>query len=179
MYVKDPEKLIFKMQQANPLELSDSALTKHLDTIKSITKSYIDSSNEDFKMCSPFAPFLAWASQFVIFCRHAQQQAKVENQIVSLEKSMEGQQNKKKTLQSVLEGFIQDGYIEFFKAEIEDDEARIQRYRAFLSDITDECLETQRVFLNFEKGFFSDLEQVVIQKKMTAHLKKQMPNKRW
>lgn len=66
------------MQNVVYANIRDSVLTKHLDTIKTITKSFVDSSTEDFKICSPYAPYLAWASQFIIYCRQAQQLDKVQ-----------------------------------------------------------------------------------------------------
>jgi hypothetical protein len=72
VYLNKQEGLIYKMQNVVYAEIRDAVLNKHLETIKAITKSYIDSaSGEDFKICSPFAPFLAWASQFIIYCRYA------------------------------------------------------------------------------------------------------------
>lgn len=73
IYLKKYEGLIYKMQNIVYAKMRDSVLNKHLETIKLITKSFIDSTTEDFKICSEFAPFLAWASQFIIYCRQASQ----------------------------------------------------------------------------------------------------------
>lgn len=78
-----------KMTDIDPSEASDSVLTKHLDSIKTITKSYIDATDEDYKKCSHYSAFIAWASQYVMLCRHQQQEDKVEKQIESLEKEMD------------------------------------------------------------------------------------------
>ena len=67
--LKKYECLIYKMQNIVYAKMRDSVLNKHLETIKLITKSFIDSTTEDFKVCSDFAPFLAWSSQFIIYCR--------------------------------------------------------------------------------------------------------------
>ena len=165
------------MQKMDPLALKDNVLTKHLDTIKSITKSFIDSTQEDFKQCSPFAAFVAWASQFVIYCRHAQQEDKVEKQIKALEKELDNKGNKKQTIINILDSFNKDGYIAFFQQEIQGDEERIGRYRQFNEEIVEECVEQQKVYLNFEKGFFQGLEENVIQKKVASNLVKQMKRK--
>ena len=69
IYLKKYEGLIYKMQNIVYAKMRDSVLNKHLETIKLITKSFIDSTTEDFKVCSDFAPFLAWSSQFIIYCR--------------------------------------------------------------------------------------------------------------
>lgn len=73
----------------DPVSISDSVLTKHLEDIKKVTKSFIDPTDEDYKKCSPYSCFIGWASQFVMLCRHSQQEDKVEKQILSLEKEME------------------------------------------------------------------------------------------
>ena len=57
------------MQNVVSMNIRDQVLTKHFETVKRITKSFVDSSTEDFLVCSPYAPFLAWASQFIIYCR--------------------------------------------------------------------------------------------------------------
>lgn len=72
-YVQKHEGLMYKMQNVVSMEIRQSVLDKHFETIKRITKSFVDSATEDFLICSPFAPFLAWASQFVIYCKQAQQ----------------------------------------------------------------------------------------------------------
>ena len=59
--------------------MKDSVLEKHIETLKVITKSFIDSSAEDYKQCSPYAPFIAWASQFIMYCRHNQQLEKIRS----------------------------------------------------------------------------------------------------
>jgi small-conductance mechanosensitive channel len=71
VYLMKYEGLIYKMDTVEPAKIRDCVLTKHLDTVKTITKSFVDSSSEDYKVCSKFAPFLAWASQFLIYCRYA------------------------------------------------------------------------------------------------------------
>lgn len=101
-YLQDHDHLMANMNTVDPNILSDSVLTKHLDDIKSVTKSYIDPTDEDYKKCSPYAPFIAWSSQFIMLCRHSQQEDKVEKQISSLEKEMEQKVNKKATLEKVL-----------------------------------------------------------------------------
>ena len=68
-YLQKHEGLLYKMQNVVCMNIRDVVLTKHFETIKRITKSFVDSSTEDFLICSPYAPFLAWASQFIILCR--------------------------------------------------------------------------------------------------------------
>jgi len=88
LYLKKQEGLIYKMQFVVTQKMKDAVLDKHLETIKVITKSFIDNASEDFNVCSPYAPFLAWASQFIIYSRHAQQLEKVQSQVKSLEKEL-------------------------------------------------------------------------------------------
>lgn len=69
MYLKNQEGLLYKMQKVDPKSIRDSVLNKHFDTIKAIQKSFIDSTNEDYTECSPYAAFIAWASQFIVLCK--------------------------------------------------------------------------------------------------------------
>lgn len=87
-YLQKHEGLMYKMQNVVVMNIRDQVLTKHLETIKRITKSFVDSSTEDFLTCSPYAPFLAWASQFVILCRQGQQMEKVQAQVKTIEKDL-------------------------------------------------------------------------------------------
>ena len=61
-YFENVDVLFDKINNANPRKTSDAIAEKHFDTVKRITKSFIDSSTEDFKHCSVFAPFIAWAT---------------------------------------------------------------------------------------------------------------------
>lgn len=77
LFLRKQEGLIYKMQYAVCHDVKDSVLTKHLETIKVITKHFVDNTTDDYKICSPYAPFLAWASQFIIFCRYQHQLDKI------------------------------------------------------------------------------------------------------
>ena len=171
-YLQDHDHLMGNMTVIDPVSLSDSVLTKHLDDIKKVTKSYIDPTDEDYKKCSPYACFIAWASQFVMLCRHSQQEDKVEKQITSLEKEMEQKINKRATLDKVLQSFNKDGYIAYFADEISQESSRLQKYDELLHELTEETLEHQKTYTAYEKQFFSNLEQKVIKKKQASQVKK-------
>jgi hypothetical protein len=74
----DPEILIDKIQKVEPALIDESVVKTHMDTDKHITKSFVDSTQEDYKTCSPFAAFLAWSSQFMVLVQYAKASAKLQ-----------------------------------------------------------------------------------------------------
>jgi hypothetical protein len=60
---------MIKLQKVDPKATFDRVLDKHFATIKDIQKTFIDSSEEDFKKHADYAPLLAWASQFILLCK--------------------------------------------------------------------------------------------------------------
>lgn len=125
LYLKKHEGLIYKMQNVVTLKMKDAVLDKHLETIKVITKSFIDNSSDDYTECSPYAPFLAWASQFIIYCRQAQQLEKVQSQVKSLEKELEEKNEKLSSVKVLIETLAKEGYGPFFAREIEEDSRKV------------------------------------------------------
>ena len=69
-YFDNAESLLDRLNLANPRRSSEGIAEKHFETVKRITKSFIDSSTENFKECSPFAPFIAWCTQYIILIRY-------------------------------------------------------------------------------------------------------------
>lgn len=60
--MEKPEVTLDKMSKADPMDVSDEVTDTNFNTIKSITKNFIDDTNENFSKCSQYAPFLAWTS---------------------------------------------------------------------------------------------------------------------
>ena len=154
VYLQKYEGLIYKMQNVTFTRLRDSVLDKHLDTIKLITKSFVDSSTEDFKVCAPFAPFLAWASQFVIYCRYAQQLEKVQSQIRSLEKEFDEKYDKYFGVKYIVDALNKESYGAIFTKEVQEDEIRIFQYEQYQTALIERAKGEQQTYLNFEKKFF-------------------------
>lgn len=48
---------MYKMNKIDPVLVRDSVASKHFDTLKKINKCFIDKENENYKECSPYAPF--------------------------------------------------------------------------------------------------------------------------
>jgi len=143
-------------------------LDKHLETIKVITKSFIDSASDDYSVCSPYAPFLAWASQFIIYCRQAQQLEKVLSQVKSREKELEEKNEKLSSVKVLIETLAKEGYGPFFAREIEEDSKKVVTYKEMLDKLENKAREEQLVYQHFERKFFQELEEFVIKKKMSA-----------
>lgn len=168
VYLKKYEGLLYKMQNVVTLKMRDSVLDKHLETIKTMTKSFVDSSSDDYRECSPYAPFLAWASQFIIYCRQAQQLEKVQSQVKSLAKELEEKTEKFSGVKVLVDTLAKEGYGPFFAREIEEDTKKVEKYRGLLADLEKKAREEQLVYQNFERRFFQELEEFVIKKKLSA-----------
>lgn len=108
--------------------MRDSVMSKHFETIKIITKSFIDSATEEYRTCSPFAEFLTWATVFVTWSRYSQQYDKVDTQVSNLYKELDDKVEKQETIRSIIESYTKDGYYALFEREIEEDQKRIARY---------------------------------------------------
>lgn len=59
------------MQKVDPLVIKEDVANKHFDTLKNLTKDFIDPEHPNYKKCSPFAPYLAWAQQFILYIKNA------------------------------------------------------------------------------------------------------------
>ena len=100
---------MYKMQNAVCNDIRDSVLTKHLDTIKVITKSFVDSSSDDYKVCSPYGPFIAWASQFIVYCRYQQQLDKISMQVLNLNRELAEKSEKHQSIKNIVDSLVKDG----------------------------------------------------------------------
>ncbi len=138
----------------------------HLETIKGINKQFIDPANEAFKICNPFAPFLAWASQFIILCKQSHQLDKVHRDLKKAEDDMQAKTEKKVAIKGIIDSLEKEGYVELFRQEIDEDQRRIEKYQAIQASISARAVDEQQVYQNFEKRFFQDLEEFVIKKKL-------------
>jgi hypothetical protein len=49
------------MTKASPSEYSNDVLDKHFEDLRVITKSFISNTEDDYKECSVYAAFIAWA----------------------------------------------------------------------------------------------------------------------
>lgn len=103
------------MQKVDPLKIKGHVLTKHLGTMKALTKSFTDSSEPDYKECSPYAAFIAWGSQFSLLCGDASQENKCARKIAAYERDLDMKASKKATIESILDNFNKDGYTAFFQ----------------------------------------------------------------
>lgn len=91
-------------------------------------KYFIDSTVDGFKTNSAFAPFLAWAQQFIVLCKECQVELKCLNSKLNLEKDIRQKINKKETIESILEQFDREAFITFLENEAVGEEERVRQY---------------------------------------------------
>jgi len=119
LYLKKYDNLIYKMQNAVVAKVTDEGLRLleevHLETIKGINKQFIDPANEAFKICSPFAPFLAWASQYIIYCKQSHQLDKVHRDLKKAEDDMQAKAEKKVGIKGIIDSLEKEGYVDLFR----------------------------------------------------------------
>jgi peptide subunit release factor RF-3 len=96
----------------------------------------------------------------------------VQQQVKSLEKELEEKVEKQTSVKNIVDSLNQEGYIQLFQKEIQDDEARIAQFEAIQSSIQQRAEVEQNVYLNFEKSFFKELADFVIKKKIALNIRK-------
>ena len=83
----------------------------------------------------------------------------------TLNRDFDSKKLKRETVQSILDNFNKDGYIQFLQTEVAEEEQRIGDYQRTQRDLKLKAAENQDTLVNFEKVFFQALENVVINKK--------------
>ena len=80
---------------------------------------------------------------------------------------MEQKKNKKATIQLILknEGFNPEEQSKNIKEELIGEKNRLDAFRAARDKIVEDVVDEQGIFQHFEKNFFQELEQFVIEKK--------------
>ncbi len=96
----------------------------------------------------------------------------MQQQVKSLEKELEEKVEKQTSVKNIVDSLNQEGYIQLFQKEIQDDEARIAQFEAIQSSIQQRAEVEQNVYLNFEKSFFKELADFVIKKKIALNIRK-------
>lgn len=165
LYLMKYESLNFKMQRVRSEDIREGVINKHFATIKAVQKSFIDGTDPDFNECSPYAAFIAWASQFVVLCKDQQYLQKCLAGLGTLNRDLDSKKLKRETVQAILDNFNKDGYISFLQTEVSEEEQRIGDYQRTQRDLKFKAAENQDQLVNFEKVFFQALENVVINKK--------------
>ena len=103
------------MQMARAVDVRDNVINKHFETIKSVQKSFIDNTDPDYPQCSEYAAFIAWASQYVVLCKDTQLLTKCQSGLATLNRDYESKKFKKETIESILNNFNKDGYVQFLQ----------------------------------------------------------------
>ena len=80
--------MLDKINAVDPLLISEAIADRHYETIKAITKCFIDNTNENYKKCSDFAAYLAYATQFIILVKHSKKEKEVKASYQSVEKEI-------------------------------------------------------------------------------------------
>ena len=83
-YFDNGDELLDKLTNANPRRVTEPVVEKHFETIKRITKSFIDSATENFKECAPFSSFIAWVTQYIVLIRYIQAEDKAQKSLNSM-----------------------------------------------------------------------------------------------
>ena len=62
LYLKKYESFMYKLQKTDAGNISDEVADKHFEVLKHISKCFTDKTNENFRECAPYTPFLAWGT---------------------------------------------------------------------------------------------------------------------
>jgi len=102
LYTKNHDGLTMKMNKIDVTSMRQEILDKHFETLKGIQKYFIDSTVEGFKQLSDYAAFVAWGLQFIVYCKEAQAEAKLLNNVAQIEKQINQTKIQRETYQSIL-----------------------------------------------------------------------------
>ena len=83
LYLRRHEGLIYKMNKIDPSLMTEKVHKTHFEIIKSITKSFSDPTDHDYKICVEFMPLLCWATKFHIMAGFAREEKKQSDQIAA------------------------------------------------------------------------------------------------
>lgn len=82
-----------------------------------------------------------------------------------MNRDYESKKLKRETQQAIVDNFNKDGYIQFLVREVEEEEQRVVDYQKIENRLRHLAAEDQSKLQAYEKDFFQNLEQVVINKK--------------
>ena len=71
LYLKDYEKLIFKLRQADVKNLSVNTVNFHQKELSKIIGAFTNSSHADYAACAEFAHYVQWAQAFADYALQA------------------------------------------------------------------------------------------------------------
>lgn len=161
--------MIDKLNGANPKKVSETVADRHFETVKKLTKSFMDSASGDYKECSPFAAYLAWVTQYIILCRYSQVEEKAEKSATSLRKEQEQKELKKNGVTKTMQGIQNENFLGYFQKELNHDIERFRTFQEMYTGLRSRVTAGQEQFSNFEKHYFHQLEQVSAQSKQYGY----------
>ena len=102
------------MNRVDPVKMTLDIAKEHFEkSIQPLTKCFTDSSNENFKLCSPYAAFLAWATQFYFLIIESKQEQAYKASIEKLERELDQREEKKDHITRIIETFNKENHIGF------------------------------------------------------------------
>ena len=144
-------------------------LDKHKESLRDIQKAFTDSSDRDNAACQPFAALLAWAQNYPFYIQHVTQLLKLNSDVAKAAKELEFKQEKIANIKGVVAQI--DSNIALLQKSVDEDNNRLSHYQEINAEMQENVRAEQANYLNFEKIFFSELEQFVIKKKMSSSFK--------
>jgi septal ring factor EnvC (AmiA/AmiB activator) len=137
--------------------------------LREIQKAFTDSTHPENKFCQPYSAILAWAQNFPFYLQHSTQLSKLISDISKAKKELELKIEKTQNIKNALASI--EANIDNLQKSIQDDEQRIAQYEQLHRDLQDKARYEQSTYVQFEKIFFQELEQFVIQKKLRQGIK--------
>lgn len=149
---------------------SDSEIAnRHKETLRDVQKAFTDSTQTDNKACQPYSALLAWAQNYPFYIQHITQLLKLNQDLIKANKELEQKVEKTQNIKAVLAQI--DANIDLLQKSIAEDNDRLAHYQQIDGEMHERVRTEQANFANFDKIFFSELEQFVIKKKMAASIK--------
>lgn len=71
LYLKDFDKLMFKLRRADVSGISLATVTHHQRELQKVSGAFTQTSHPDYGACCEYACYIAWAQCFVEYAQHA------------------------------------------------------------------------------------------------------------
>ena len=135
-------------------------------------KAFTDSTHPENRFCQPYSAILAWAQNFPFYLQHAAQLNKLISDVSKAKKELELKNEKVQNIKNVVASIEEN--IQNLQQSIQDDQHRSTLFDHMHRDLQEKARYEQSTYVQFEKIFFQELEQFVIQKKLRQGVKNMM-----
>jgi hypothetical protein len=161
LYLKDFDKLMFKLKRADVTSLSLTTVQHHQKMLQQVAAAFTTSSHHDYGVCCEYASYIAWAQAFVEYAQHAivLNQEKQGNDVLG--ETKEKLTEKRAALVECQKLIEDEGVKNFFINQELTLRSRIDDYEFIADEDLNQAKGYQETYAKFEQKYFSGLNDVI------------------